>query len=220
VIRSADLLIVASLLSGNVSLCMAAMDHQAHGMNMNMNADGMVMNANHHELPWGCESISEDFEFAVRAGRNYAKDNPGMVFGMNQHEYNVAPCSRITVTFHNEDEVRHQWMVHGLPNYLYPTGMFHLEAMAGKSVTGTFIVPGDHKTYLVHCDMAQHMEKGMKGQLKVGRGSGDLWNIAEVSGTYRRANYLPEFTFGIMSFLAVVMFLSALYVISRINRIK
>lgn len=217
-IKSAVLLIVAPLLSGNVSQCFAEMDHQAHSMSMN--SDGMVMNTNHHELPWDCESISQDYEFLVRAGRDYAKDNPGMVFGMNQHEYNVAPCSRITVTFSNEDEVRHQWMVHGLPNYLYPTGMFHLEAMGGKSVTGTFIVPGDHKTYLVHCDMAQHMEKGMKGQLKVGRGSGDLWNIAKVSGPYRRADYLPEFTFRIMSILGVVIFLSVLYITRRMNRAK
>jgi plastocyanin len=219
VIRSAYILIVGTLMSFNVALCRAEMDHQ-HVHGMSMNADGIVMNTNNHELPWGCESISEDYKFDVRAGRNYAKATPGMVFGLNQHEYDVAPCSRISVTFTNEDEVRHQWMVHGLPNYLYPTGMFHLEAMAGKSVSGTFIVPADHKTYLVHCDMAQHMEKGMKGQLKVGHGSGDLWNIPEISGTYRRAAYLPEFTFEIMALLGLVVFWSVLYVTGRIKKIN
>jgi plastocyanin len=184
--------------------------HHAHSMTMTMtmtmNSDGIVMYTNRQDLPWGCESISQDFEFDVRAGRGYAKDIPGMVFGMSQHEYNVVPCSRITVTFTNEDEVRHQWMVHGLPNYLYPTGMFHLEARGGKSVSGMFIVPPDHQTYLIHCDMAQHMEKGMKGQLKVGKGSGDLWSIPKVSDTYRRSDYLPEFTSTIMSLLALTVF--------------
>jgi plastocyanin len=193
--------------------------HPAHSMSMSMsmsmNSDGIVMNTNHQNLPWGCESISQDVEFDVRAGRGYAKDSPGMVFGMSQHEYNVAPCSRITVTFTNEDEVRHQWMVHDLPNYLYPTGMFHLEAMGGKSVRGTFIVPADHKTYLIHCDMAQHMEKGMKGQLKVGKGNGNLWSIPKVSDTYRRSDYLPELTFTIMSLLGLAVFFVTLYICRR-----
>jgi hypothetical protein len=55
--------------------------------------------------------------------------------------------------------------------------MFHLEANGAKSKTGTFIVPSAKKTYLVHCDIAQHMEKGMKAQLKVGGGDGDLPSI-------------------------------------------
>jgi hypothetical protein len=111
---------------------------------------------------------------------------------MDQHEYQVEPCSRITVTFVNEDEVRHQWMIHGLPRYLYPGGMFHLEAAGGHSQTGTFIVPSDNKTYLVHCDMSQHMEKGMKAQLKVGKGSGDLWAIPGVSKGFIQDIYIPE----------------------------
>jgi hypothetical protein len=93
--------------------------------------------------------------------------------------------------------------------------MFHLEAMGGKSVSGTFIVPADHKTYLIHCDMAQHMEKGMKGQLKVGKGSGDLWSIPTVSDTYRRSDYLPVFTFTLTSLLGLTVFFVALYVFRR-----
>ena len=85
-------------------------------------------------------------------------------------------------------------MIHGLPRYLYPGGMFHLEAAGGHSQTGTFIVPGDDKTYLVHCDMAQHMEKGMKAQLKVGKGSGNLWAIPGVSSGFIQDSYLPEGT--------------------------
>ena len=41
-------------------------------------------------------------------------------------------------------------------------------------------------------NVAQHMEKGMKGQLKVGRGSGDLWSIPGVSGDFLADSYVPE----------------------------
>ena len=58
-------------------------------------------------------------------------------------------------------------------------------------MTGTFIVPADDRTYLLHCDLAQHTEKGMKGQLVVGRGSGDLWSVKGVSDAFERDSYLP-----------------------------
>ena len=123
---------------------------------------------------------------------------------MSQHTVAVPGCTRLEVTFINRDEVRHQWMVHGLPKYLHPAGMFHLEAMAGRSVTGTFIVPPDDRTYLVHCDMAQHMEKGMKGQLVVGDGSGDLWSVRDISDAFNRALYLPRHTWAALA--AILLF--------------
>ena len=46
-------------------------------------------------------------------------------------------------------------------------------------------MPSDDKTYLVHCDVAQHMEKGMKAQLVVGKGSGDLPSIPGVTRVFR-----------------------------------
>lgn len=171
-----SLLILAGLANS-----LPAQNHDHHGMAMD--ATGMVMNANESTLPRGCQSISRDHEFTVRAGTDHAVDDPGMIFGMSAHEWHVEPCSRVTVTFINEDQVRHQWMIHGLPSYLYPRGMFHLEAAGGHRQTGTFIVPSDDRTYLVHCDMAQHMEKGMKGQLVVGEGSGNLTSIPGISGS-------------------------------------
>jgi plastocyanin len=152
---------------------------------------GVVMNENLSELPRDCPEISRDYAFSIKAGRNFASNIPGMIYGMSQHEVRVLPFSRIEVTFINEDQVRHQWMVHGLPKYLYPAGMFHLEAAGGQNVTGTFIVPGDDQTFLIHCDMAQHMEKGMRGQLVVGHGSGNLWNVPGISDEFYRFNYLP-----------------------------
>jgi hypothetical protein len=81
-------------------------------------------------------------------------------------------------------------MIHGLPKYLYPAGMFHIEAMGGSRQAGTFIVPAEDRTYLIHCDIAQHMEMGMRGQLVVGAGSGDLWGVPGVSDDFYRDAYL------------------------------
>ncbi|MBV1877441.1 MAG: hypothetical protein KUG79_07355 [Pseudomonadales bacterium] len=187
--------------------CASDISHDHSGHNMMLSEDGMVMNNNAHRLPFGCDVISKQYEFVVSAGRRYAADNPGAVFGMSQHDYRVEACSRISVVFSNEDEVRHQWMVHGLPKYLYPGGMFHLEAMAGKTIQGTFIVPAGDQTYLVHCDMAQHMEKGMKGQLVVGNGSGNLWNVYNTSDTFLKSEYLPAHTSRWVLLFAVIAFI-------------
>jgi hypothetical protein len=86
-------------------------------------------------------------------------------------------------------------MMHGLPKYLYPKGMFHLEATGPSKISGTLILPPGDKTYLVHCDIAQHMEKGMKAQLKVGKGDGDLPSIPGVTAYVVADDYkatLPE----------------------------
>jgi plastocyanin len=194
------------------AFCQDKMDHSAHhGHQMDVDAAGVVMNQNHNSLPRDCTGISQDHEFTIHAGRKYAASRPEMIYGMSEHEVRVEPCSRITVTFVNEDSVRHQWMVHGLPKYLYPAGMFHIETSGGMRKTGTFIVPGDNHSYLIHCDMAQHMEKGMRGQLVVGKGSGDLWGVAGVSDDFYRDFYLPGrtlmFSFLTLAFAFVVTFL-------------
>ena len=157
---------------------------------MTLNSDGMVMHSNPDQLPKECAAISRDYAFTLYASRKYAKPFPDKIFGYSDHELMVEPCSRITVTLVNRDQVRHQWMVHGLPRYLYRQGMFHLEAAGGSEVTGVFIVPGDHATYLIHCDMAQHMEKGMKAQLVVGRGGGNLWAIPGISADFIRDHFI------------------------------
>src|SRR6266508_3231122 len=151
------------------------MHHMQHAhSNMRMDMEGMVMNENLDRLPWGCAAIAGEQKIIVRAGRKYARQFQGTMFTYDQREWHVAPCTKVTVTLINEDHVRHQWMVHGLPRYLHPMGMFHLEVNGPGRLTGTFIVPSAKKTYLVHCDVPQHTEKGMKAQLKVGGGDGDL----------------------------------------------
>jgi hypothetical protein len=163
------------------------MDHSQHaghegheGHKMVLDDGGMVMNWNDDTPPRDCkDGVSEDVEFKVYAGRKYAK--PGQSFGFSTNEWNVKPCARVKITLVNEDKIRHQWMMHGLPRYIYPQAMFHLEAAGGQTRSGTFIVPSSDETLLVHCDMAQHMEKGLKGQLKIGAGSGDLPSVPGIS---------------------------------------
>ena len=169
------------------------MDHgDGHLMDM---AGGMVMGQNTSTLPGGCEKIAETKEITVHAGHKYAEKFPGRMFAFDTQEFKFKPCTKLTVHFVNEDNIRHQWMMHGLPKYLYPKGMFHLEASGPSKISGTLILPPGDKTYLVHCDIAQHMEKGMKAQLKVGKGDGDLPSIPGVTAYVVADDYkatLPE----------------------------
>ena len=141
----------------------------------------MVMGQNTDTLPGGCDKIAATKEITVRAGHQYAEKFPGRMFAFDTQEFQFEPCTKLTVNFINDDNIRHQWMMHGLPKYLYPKGMFHLEVTGPGKISGTLILPPGDKTYLVHCDIAQHMEKGMKAQLKVGKGAGDLPSIPGVT---------------------------------------
>jgi hypothetical protein len=156
---------------------------------MDMDAAGMVMNANADRLPRDCPSVSRDVRIVVHAGRALAARYPGTMFAFDSPLWEVPGCARVTVTLVNEDHVRHQWMLHGLPRYLYPEGMFHLEVAGPGERSGTFIVPSGPKTYLVHCDVPQHAEKGMKAELKVAGGDGDLSSIPGLTSPLERDFY-------------------------------
>ncbi|MDH5480482.1 MAG: cupredoxin domain-containing protein [Nitrosomonas sp.] len=172
-------------------------DHHHHDDGHIMDHEGgMIMGQNFDKLPSSCDSISEEIEITVRAGRQYAKEFPGTIFAFDKQEWHVKPCSKITWHFINEDDIRHQFMMHGLPRYLYSNGMFHLESTGPRTISGTLIVPASDETYLVHCDISQHMEKGMKAQLVVGSGSEDLPSIPGLTpyafpDTYEAEN-LPQ----------------------------
>lgn len=169
------------------------MDHgDGHLMDMD---GGMVMGQNLDTLPGGCSRISATKEITVHAGHKYAKRFPGRMYSFDTLEYQFEPCTKLTVHFVNDDNIRHQWMMHGLPKYLYPKGMFHLEVTGPGKISGTLIFPPNDKTYLVHCDISQHMEKGMKGQLKIGKGSGDLPSIPGITANVIQDDYsksVPE----------------------------
>lgn len=167
-----------------------------HGDGHLMDMDGaMVMGQNTDTLPGGCDKIAATKEITVHAGHKYVEKFPGRIFAFDEQEWQFEPCTKLTVHFINDDEVRHQWMMHGLPRYLYPKGMFHLEVTGPGKVSGTLIFPPGDKTYLVHCDLSQHMEKGMKAQLKIGKGSGDLPSIPGITANVIQDDYsqsIPE----------------------------
>jgi uncharacterized cupredoxin-like copper-binding protein len=157
--------------------------------NMQMDEKGMVMNANSDNLPKDCPQISETIDLTVRAGHKYAAKFNGKMFAFDQQEWNVKPCAKVNITFVNDDQIRHQFMIHGLPGYLYPDGMLHLELYGEGELRASLIMPSQKKTYLVHCELAQHAEKGMKAQLKVGGGDGDLPSIPGISAPIKTDNY-------------------------------
>lgn len=163
-----------------------------HGDGHLMDMDGaMVMGQNKDKLPGGCDKIADEKEITVRAGHKYAKKFPGTMFAFDQQEFRFKPCTKLTVHFINEDHIRHQWMMHGLPKYMYDKGMFHLEVTGPAKISGTLILPKEDKTYLVHCDIAQHMEKGMKAQLIVGKGGSAFPSIPGVSDLAIPDHYGP-----------------------------
>jgi hypothetical protein len=163
-------LLLFSLLASPV---FAAMQHG----NMIMDDKGMIMNNNPDKLPKDCQSISEDIDITIRGGKKFAQDYAGKMFTYDKRDWQVPPCARVNLTFINEDDIRHQFMLHGLPGYLYPKGMFTIEIYGKGQKTGSFIVPSRDYTYYIHCEVSQHTEKGMKAQLKVGKGSGNLNSI-------------------------------------------
>jgi len=156
---------------------------------MRMGEWGMVMNENTEQLPQGCEKIVGEDKILIKAGREYAKPFPGTIFGYSQHSFSFPKCTRVEVTFINEDDIRHQFMIHGLPSYLHPQGMFHMELYGRGETSGTFITPNANETYLAHCDIAQHTEKGMKAQVIVGEGSGDLPSVPGITGQINKDVY-------------------------------
>jgi len=151
----------------------AAMNHGG----MVMDDKGMIMNNNPDNLPKDCQAISEDVNITIRGGHKFAKDFAGKMFTYDNRDLQALPCARVNVTFINEDDIRHQFMIHGLPGYMYPKGMFTIELYGKGQKTGSFIVPSRDYTYYIHCEVSQHTEKGMKAQLKVGKGSGNLDSI-------------------------------------------
>ncbi len=161
------------------------MQHQG----MTMDEKGMIMNENIDNLPKDCPKISGDVNLTIRAGHKHAQKFPGKMFAFDQQQWSVPGCSRINLTLINDDHIRHQLMIHGLPGYLYSDGMFTMEIYGPGEKKASLIVPSDAKTYLVHCEVPQHMEKGMKAQLKVAGGNGDLPSIPGVSDPVKADRY-------------------------------
>ncbi|MEI6334131.1 MAG: copper oxidase [Methylococcaceae bacterium] len=180
-----------------LGLMMLAVIESVSAMNhggMLMDEKGMIMNANSDNLPRDCPAISENVDITIHAGQKNALKFTGKMFAFDQQEWNVKPCAKINITFINDDQIRHQLMIHGLPGYLYPEGMFHLELYGEGQLQASLIMPSQKKTYLVHCELPQHMEKGMKAQLKVDGGDGDLPSIPGISKPVKADIYPVDWT--------------------------
>ena len=206
-----------------VVICAAAVaqehrDHGAEMTGMEMSAERMVMNQNTDQLPRDCTAISQDVSLTVHAGKAYAAGFPGTMYAYDVRQWDVPACSRVTVTLINDDAVRHQWMVHGLPRYLYPEGMFHLEVSGKAQGKGTFIVPSAKKTYLVHCDVPQHAEKGMKAELKVAGGDGDLPSIPGLTPPAEPDDYAMRWDVGAIALAAAAGFGGLLLALGALRR--
>jgi len=180
-----------------IGLTMLGVIESAQAMNhggMLMDEKGMIMNANSDNLPRDCTKISENVDITIHAGQKHALKFAGKMFAFDQQEWNVKPCAKINITFINDDQIRHQLMIHGLPGYLYPEGMFHLELYGEGQLQASLIMPSQKKTYLVHCEVPQHMEKGMKAQIKVDGGDGNLPSIPGISEPVRADVYPVDWT--------------------------
>ncbi|MGB0651668.1 MAG: copper oxidase [Thermoplasmatota archaeon] len=141
-------------------------------------ASAKVVNENADDLPPGCDEIAGDAEMTVHGGKRFAEPFPDAVYTFDRRSFEHPPCTRLTVTFVNHDDVRHQWMIHDT----YPEAFFLIEVEGGEEDTGTVILGSEKQTLLIHCGLPQHQQKGMKGQMLVGGGEGDLPNILGVSG--------------------------------------
>ncbi len=183
------LIIMLALMALAVAHLPATWADMGHHHHMLMDGRGMVMNANSDKLPQDCQALSETVDITIHAGHQHALAFNGKMFAFDKQQWDVKPCAKINITFINDDHIRHQLMIHGLPGYLYPEGMFHLELYGAGELKASLIVPSQKKTYLVHCELPQHMEKGMKAQLKVGGGDGDLPSIPGISAPVKADHY-------------------------------
>lgn len=138
-------------------------------MNMRMVEGGLVVNENENDPPYGCEEIRGTRNITVEAGEQFAE--PGEMFAYNRSQWQFDTCTRVNVTLVNTDEVRHQWMIHGLLRTSYPGGMFNIEANGGTAVTGTFVTPGVDTRLQLHCSVPSHDMTGMNGTIVVGNPS-------------------------------------------------
>lgn len=142
----------------------------------------MVVNENFDQLPLGCSEISGEKHITVTAGTEIAEDFPGTVYTYDTHSIeDIEPCTLLTVTFVNKDDIRHQFMVHDLPPDTYAMGMFNIEVTGPGEETGTFITPPGQDTLFVHCGVPEHEAKGMVAQIKNGGGDGDLPGIPGIT---------------------------------------
>jgi PGF-CTERM protein len=159
-------------------------------MRMEMSENGTVMNGNPEELPPGCDAVDGTERVTVRGGTAVADE--GDAFGFDPERIQAPPCTRLVVEFVNSDDVRHQFMVHGLPTEVYPMGMFTIEVDGPGRLTGSFVTPAKNYTMHTHCSLPQHQQKGMQMSLVVGDGSAGQVGGGGHDHTHTAGGHSPE----------------------------
>lgn len=130
-----------------------------------------VFGENDDRLPPGCTEIAGESEVsvtAVSAGIGYP------LFEYRPATVEVGSCERVTVTFASDTRIRHQWIVRGLPRDTYPDGYFGIEVDGAAEETASFVTPADPRTLPVESTVGSQSESGLRGQLKVDGGDGDV----------------------------------------------
>ena len=133
--------------------------------------NGSVVNANPDALPPGCDAVDGERRLTVDAGREYA--DTGDAFGYDLDTVTAPACTRLVVTLVNHDDVRHQWVVDGLPAETYPGGFVAIEVADRGSVTASLVTPSQPGTYEGLSTLPQHEQHGMRLPLVV---TGDQQN--------------------------------------------
>jgi len=134
--------------------------------------NGSTVNANGSVVPPGCDAIRGERRLTVDAGREYAAD--GDAYGYDLDSVTAPACTRLVVTLVNHDDVRHQWVVDGLPTETYPGGYVAIEVANRGSVTAAFVTPSQPGTYEGLSTLPQHEQNGMRLPLVVtGGGSAE-----------------------------------------------
>ncbi|PSH00937.1 MAG: hypothetical protein BRC30_00930 [Nanohaloarchaea archaeon SW_7_46_7] len=181
-------------------------------------ASASVMGQNTDKMPPGCESISGTANITVEAGTDHADKFPSKMYTYSDRKMQFEPCTKLTVNFINNDSVRHQWMVHGLPKETYPMGMFMLEVTGPGEETGTFILPAGDESLMIHCGLGQHMQKGMKAQLTVGEGDGKVSNIPGHTAAFNEHGYESESVVPMAATAGILMMLLGAGIIVVLER--
>jgi hypothetical protein len=127
--------------------------------------NGSTVNANTDSLPPGCDAVRGERHLTVDAGREYA--DAGDAYGYDLDSVTVPACTRLVVTLVNHDDVRHQWVVDGLPTATYPGGYAGIEVAERGSVTAAIVTPSQPGTYEGLSTLPQHEQNGMRLPLVV-----------------------------------------------------
>jgi len=162
---------------------------------------------NDDTAPPGCEAIEGEKEVnvvAVSEGTGYP------LYEYSPKVVETEPCTRLSVTFESSTRIRHQFVVEGLPEEVHPDGYFGIEADGGAEETATFVTPGEDTTLPVESTVGNQADSGLRGQIVLGEGDGDIDGVPGVtkdgwreSGDRLPAAEIVATVFGIVAGLSV-----------------